>query len=57
MENMDRKRNQIVVSLPDGAEGKKILLAIDAAAKSERKPVATWAREKLLLAAIEFIIK
>lgn len=49
----DRERSQLVIALGEGQDGQRVREALDRAAAAVGKPVGTWARETLLVAAGE----
>ena len=49
----DRERSQLVIALGEGQDGKRVRDALDRAAEATGKPVSTWARDVLLIAAGE----
>jgi hypothetical protein len=46
---MERDRYQLMIGLGEGAEGKRLRVLFDRAAKKAGKPVTVWAREVLLV--------
>jgi hypothetical protein len=51
-----RDRVQMVISLGEGDEGRRLRALFDDAAESQGKALSAWARQQLLISAMELVI-